>query len=152
MVFSDELMNAAIAGAHSVAVGGWMKEECESAALERLVRHPCLTSTKAFTQGKLAAIDELRFLTHHRRFQREITVLLDDEEKPIEETGFLETLNRIECERILNFCSPRVKEIFTLMMYGYSQTEIGKRLEVSSSRISQLIARDLRRMKTIHGL
>lgn len=147
MEFTDKLMIATIAGARSVVVGGWMKEECESAALERLVRRPCLTSAVAYRQGKFAAIDELRSLSHHRRKPGGIPIVLD-KDIPTEETGFSEVLDKIQCEHILRLCSPRVQKVLRLViLYGFSQEEVAKMLGVSPSRISQLIAHDARRLK-----
>lgn len=146
MFFTDTMMQATVSGARSVGVGGWMAEECESAALERLVRHPCLTSVIAYRQGRLAAIDELRFLTHHRRIQKETTVALK-KEKVIEEAGFSEVLDKMTSSQILFLCSPQVRKVLEFMMRGNSQQAAGKMLGLSPSRTSQLISRDASRIK-----
>jgi hypothetical protein len=146
MIFTDTMMKATVSGARSIGVGGWMGEECESAALERLARHPCLTSVIAYRQGRLAAIDELRFLTHHRRIQKEITIPLKHD-KVIEENGFSEVLDKMTSKQILFLCSPKVRKVLTLMMCGNSQQAAGKMLGLSPSRTSQLITRDADRIK-----
>ncbi len=60
------IIAAAIRGARSVRAYGWPAEECDAAALERIVRYPPSGVIEAFRQGRWAAHDELRRLTGGR--------------------------------------------------------------------------------------
>ena len=74
----EQVIEDTLAGARSLRLTGWVAEECEAAALERIARYwPDGPSDgwfqdrpqgrTAFLMGKRAAVDELRRLTRWRR-------------------------------------------------------------------------------------
>jgi DNA-directed RNA polymerase specialized sigma24 family protein len=145
---TDEVLRAAAQGAKSVTFYGWEQEECVSAALESLVRKPTEVPGQAYVQGRHAAIEELRRLTGFRRVSKVKLVPYNEEtpEHPVEELGYMDALDRFECEITLRKFSPRVRKVLELMMGGLSQRDAGAKLGISESRTSQLVARDCRRL------
>lgn len=143
MTVTTATMRAALAGARSVRVRGWMGDECQLAALEALVRYPTDQPSRAYTVGKRAAVDELRRLTGWRRMYRSRLVPLDGHDRGVEEAGF----GWVEVEQLLARCSPRVRPILRGHMAGLTWAEAGRRQGLSASRTSQLVRRDSRRSR-----
>lgn len=138
----DELTAAAIAGARSVHAWGWYGEECESAALEELVRRPCLTAALAYLRGRGAALDELRRLTHHRRAVPGRPISTDDtfDEPETCDESFVEIADLIARARL----TARERQVVVLAARGLNGREIADVLHVDPSRVTQL-ARSARR-------
>ena len=136
-----EIIAATLRGARSLA-RGWIREECEGAALERLARHPCLDTARAYIQGRNAAIDELRTLTGHRRAVKATTVPLDEPyEGGASEVGFDAIEQADMIERWAARQKPRIAEIGRLFAEGCNNREVAARLGVSEGRVTQLVRR-----------
>lgn len=122
-------------------VRGWIGEECESAALESLVRRPCLTSAHAYMRGRAAALDELRRLTGWRRKGRPlITVLpLDVHEQGIADDGF-DAVNTDDMVRRLPRLTAREREAVLHTVHGLTGQQTAARMNVHPSRVTQLLA------------
>ncbi len=123
-------MASALAGARSVRVQGWMAEECEAAALERLARHwPRVRRdpSKAYAVGRGAALDELRRLTGWRRRTRVSLVPLapDDLDQPAVEPGFELVDAADELSRKLRRLRPRDQVITLRLAVGIHRTRGG---------------------------
>lgn len=143
--FSDA-MASALAGARSVRVQGWMAEECEAAALERLARHwPRVhrDPSKAYAVGRGAALDELRRLTGWRRRTRMSLVPLapDDIDQPTVEPGFELVDAADELSRKLGRLRPRDQEITLRLASGCTGREVAAGLGVSPSIVSVALRR-----------
>lgn len=134
-----DLIAAAVSGARSVRVRGWIGEECESAARERLVRRPCLSPAIAYLEGRRAAVEELRRLSGWRRQDRAVVVELDHEYGHVE-SGYRIVEEIVDLDRRLRRAclTEREREVVVLAAAGYSGVESAAILRVDPSRISQL--------------
>ncbi len=139
-------MQSALAGARSVRVRGWIAEECEAAALERLARHwPRVRRdpAKAYAVGRGAALDELRRLTGWRRRNRVSLVPLgpDHAEQAAFDPGF-ELIEAVdELARKLTRLRPRDQLITMRLASGLTGREVANGLGVSPSIVSVALRR-----------
>ena len=143
--FSDA-MASAIAGARSVGVRGWIAEECEAAALERLARNwPRIRRdpSKAYAVGRGAAVDELRRLTGWRRRTRVavVPVAPEDMEQSGVEPGFEAVESADVLARKLHRLRPRDQMITLRLASGFTGSEIAAGLGVSPSIVSVALRR-----------
>ena len=143
--FTDA-MASAIAGARSVGVRGWIAEECEAAALERLARHwPRIRRdpSKAYAVGRGAALDELRRLTGWRRRIRVaiVPVAPEDMEQPGIEPGYEVVEAYDVLARKLKRLRPRDQVITLRLASGSTGREIAAGLGVSPSIVSVALRR-----------
>lgn len=137
----DEMMMATLRGARSLRVRGWMREECESAALERICRHPCLSAARAYEQGRAAALDELRRLSGWRRRVVGRTVPIDTNiEVAVEESGFavIDSLDALARSAPLSPLTIREAQAVRLLADGLTGREAAVAMSVDPSRISTL--------------
>jgi DNA-directed RNA polymerase specialized sigma24 family protein len=141
------LMAMAVSGARSVPVYGWMREECEGAALLALARYKPTTAHEAFWMGRYAALDELRRLSGGRRGgPRYVKVpLLEDHEPPdeaeLEAQAELEA-RAVQRERILRWAAhrtPRTREVVEAMLEGRTGEQAARHVGLDPSRVSQLL-------------
>lgn len=133
----SDLLDAAKAGARSIRVRGWYGEECESAAVERMVRRPCLTTALAYQAGRAAALDELRRLSGYRRQDRATLVPLDveigtrNDDRYVEVEEILDLARRLRSSRL----TPREREVVLLAAHGFNGVESAALMGVDPSRI-----------------
>jgi hypothetical protein len=128
-------MQAALRGARSTHVRGWMAEECGSAALEALARHPRATEYEAFRQGRSAALDEFRRLTGWRRNVTARTVWADPD-MPVDEPGYAavedaDAESRFDLTRL----TVRERQAVRLLVMGFTGREAAAIMGVDPSRI-----------------
>ena len=141
-----DAMALALAGARSVRVQGWIAEECEAAALERLARHwPRLrrNPSTAYAVGRSAALDELRRLTGWRRRSRVelLPVAPEDLDRATVEPGFDVVETRDLLERKLRRLRPRDQTITLGLASGATGREVADSLGVSPSIVSIALRR-----------
>lgn len=141
MASLHELMAAAVSGAHSIHVYGWMREECEGAALLGLARYKPETTSHAFRRGRLDALTELRRLTGGRRLVRNRTVPLADHEL-VGADGFLELEDRWDRDeqrdRIRQWAAergPRAGCVVEAMLEGRTEAQAGCLLGITESGV-----------------
>ena len=144
-------MASAIAGARSVGVRGWIAEECEAAALERLARHwPRIRRdpAKAYAVGRGAALDELRRLTGWRRRTKVavVPVAPEDIEQAGVEPGFEAVESADVLERKLRRLRPRDQVITLRLASGLTGREVAAGLGVSPSIVSVALRRISQRL------
>jgi DNA-directed RNA polymerase specialized sigma24 family protein len=146
-----ELMAAAESGARSVVPGGWMAEECRGAALLGIVRWPPRTTLEAWKRGRWCAIDELRYLTgHRRRGGRMVPWPHDDDHDPIEHGVEDDGLAELEAtwdteadrQRIREWAearTARARELVELVLEGRTAAEAAQVMGITESRASQVL-------------
>jgi DNA-directed RNA polymerase specialized sigma24 family protein len=162
-----EAMSEALAGARSLRLNGWVAEECEAAALERLARywpdgsrlrepsmHPPY-ATSAYLLGRRAAIDELRRLTRWRRSvqMREVPFSTTEDgeqhDPPCIEPGFEVVETADDLARSVVRLRPREQFIAFALAAGYTGREVATALRVSPSIISVALRRIRQRLSWI---
>jgi DNA-directed RNA polymerase specialized sigma24 family protein len=135
----DDLLDAAVRGARSVRVRGWISEECEGAALEALVRRPPGSAAQAYLAGRSAALDELRRLSGYRREARAKLVPLDVEVGHLD-PGFVEVEERDLLRRLdLRRLTSRERQAVLCAALGLSGVESAAILSIDPSRVSELL-------------
>jgi DNA-directed RNA polymerase specialized sigma24 family protein len=154
----EQAMSDAIAGARSLRLNGWVAEECEAAALERIARYwpdgpPEGWSTErphartAFLIGKRAAVDELRRLTRWRRtvHMREVPFETDDSGERADLASTEPGFDLVELEdqlaRGTARLRPRDQRITMALARGLTAREIAAALRVSPSIVSVALRR-----------
>jgi hypothetical protein len=144
MASLHELMAAAVSGAHSVPVYGWMREECEGAALLGLARYKPETTGHAFRRGRLDALAEFSKLTGGRVRRKLHKVSWADGMDTPNDGGFdawAEAEDRAEQrERIRAWAAtPRAREVVEAMLEGRTEAQAGSALGITESRVSQIL-------------
>ena len=152
-------MSEALAGARSLRLSGWVAEECEAAALERIARYwpddaRIEDSSKvppqppsAFLVGKRAAVDELRRLTRWRRSVRMREVPLEgadngERQDPAwTEPGYDVVELSDQLARGASRLRPRDQLITLALARGLSAREVAAALGVSPSIVSVALRR-----------
>lgn len=128
-------MQAALRGARSTRVRGWMGEECESAALEALARHPRDTEYEAFRRGRSAALDEFRRLTGWRRnvVAKNVPAEFDF---PVDEPGYAAVDDADAAARFdLHRLTVRERQAVRLLAMGFTGRETAAIMGVDPSRV-----------------
>jgi len=159
----EEAISDALAGARSLRLTGWVAEECELAALERIARYwpdgppggwtdDRSHARTAFLIGKRAAVDELRRLTRWRRTVHMREVPLDSSEEggdrhdpSCSEPGYEVVELSDQLVRGASRLRPRDQLITLALAGGYTAREIAAVLRVSPSIVSVA----LRRVRTV---
>ena len=144
----------------SVGVRGWIAEECEAAALERLADATGLglgrDPSKADAVGRGAALDELRRLTGWRRRNRVaiVPVAPEDMEQPGIEPGYESCRGRSSRTcwlASLQRLRPRDQVITLRLASGSTGREIAAGLGVSPSIVSVALRRISERLLALAG-
>ena len=143
MASLHELMAAAVHGARSLRVQGWMREECEGAALLGLALYEPVTTAEAFRRGRFDALDELRRLTAGRRVYPNRTAALDHD---LATDGFADVHARedreVQRDRILRWAaerSPRARCVVEAMLEGRTEAQAARLLAITESLVSQIL-------------
>ncbi len=151
-----EAMSDALAGARSLRLQGWVAEECEAAALERLARHwpdgrrgdvPRPNGAAAYLMGRSAAVDELRRLTRWRRnvHMREVPLASDDRRDDLDPAWVEPGFEAVEAVADLGQSVARLKArdqfIALALAAGYTGREVATVLRVSPSIVSVALRR-----------
>ena len=149
-------MSDALAGARSLRLQGWVAEECEAAALERLARHwpdgrrgdvPRPNGAAAYLMGRSAAVDELRRLTRWRRnvHMREVPLASDDRRDDLDPAWVEPGFEAVEAVADLGQSVARLKArdqfIALALAAGYTGREVATVLRVSPSIVSVALRR-----------
>jgi DNA-directed RNA polymerase specialized sigma24 family protein len=154
----EQVIEDALAGARSLRLTGWVAEECEAAALERIARYwPDGPSDgwsmdrpqgrTAFLMGKRAAVDELRRLTRWRRtvHMREVPLETDESgDRPdlaSTESGYEAVELEDQLARSTAKLRPRDQRITIALARGFCAREIASGLRVSPSIVSVALRR-----------
>jgi DNA-directed RNA polymerase specialized sigma24 family protein len=155
----EQAISDALAGARSLRLTGWVAEECEAAALERIARYwpdgarpedpskqpPYAPS--AFLIGKRAAVDELRRLTRWRRTVRMREVPFDGDDNterhdlPWTEAGYEVVELSDQLARGASRLRPRDQLITLALAGGFTAREVAAALRVSPSIVSVALRR-----------
>lgn len=143
------LMAAAVRGARSLRIQGWMAEECEGAALLGLARYKPETTGYAFRRGRLDALDELRRLTGGRQVRRKRKEMWprDQDGEPRDfaapDVGMLELEDQWtrdeQRDRIRAWAArrtPRAQCVVEAMLEGRTEAQAGLLLGISESGVS----------------
>ena len=155
-----EAMTEALAGARSLRLHGWVAEECEAAALERLARYwpdgnessMSEHAPSAYLLGRRAAVDELRRLTRWRRtvHMREVPFASDDRGDRVDPSstdgGFDAVESALDFTRSLARHRPRDQLIALALAGGYTGREVAVALRVSPSVVSVALRRVRQRL------
>jgi DNA-directed RNA polymerase specialized sigma24 family protein len=155
----EQAIEDALAGARSLRLTGWMAEECEAAALERIARywpdgpsegwsHDQPHGRTAFLMGKRAAVDELRRLTRWRRtvHMREVPFETDEAsgnrpDLASTESGYEVVELEDQLARGTARLRPRDQRITLALARGFSAREIAAVFRVSPSIVSVALRR-----------
>jgi len=142
----NDAMALALAGARSVRVRGWLAEECEAAALERVARQWSRLGrnpSTAYAVGRSAALDELRRLTGWRRRTRFdlVPVAPEDLDQPTTEAGYEVVEAADLLERKLRRLRPRDRTITLRLVSGATGREVADSLGISPSIVSLALRR-----------
>jgi len=134
------MVTATVAGARSIHAWGWYREEVEQAAVERLVRRPCLTTAVAYRQGRMAALDELRRLTAWRSHGAGVKcVPLLEVHDRAEGDSSEQVDDADQIERFAARFDARRAQIIRRAAQGVSLQAIAAELGIDASRVSQLL-------------
>lgn len=158
-----EAMTEALAGARSLRLHGWVAEECEAAALERLARYwpdggeasSSEHAPSAYLLGRRAAVDELRRLTRWRRTVHVREVPLSGDERgdrldpPCTDGGFEAIESALDFTRSLARHRPRDQLIALALAAGYTGREVAVALRVSPSVVSVALRRIRQRLSWV---
>lgn len=139
-------MRAAVAGARSVHVRGWMAEECEQAAVEQAWRAGATTWHEAWRAGRTAALDELRRLTGHRRAIRMDLVPWPAFDIAVHDPGFAAVEAAVLADQLLCSQPDRVRRMVAMVMEGATWREAAAAEGVHPSRATQVMRRARRRI------
>jgi DNA-directed RNA polymerase specialized sigma24 family protein len=154
----EQVIEDALAGARSLRLTGWVAEECEAAALERIARYwPDGPSDgwsqdrpqgrTAFLMGKRAAVDELRRLTRWRRtvHMREVPFETDESGDRPDLASTEGGYEAVELEDQLTRSTAKLRQrdqrITMALARGFSAREIASVLRVSPSIVSVALRR-----------
>lgn len=152
-------MAAAVRGAHSIPVYGWMREECEGAALLGFARSQPATTSEAFKRGRWDALSEFRKLTggRVRRPLRRVPWPLDLEGEPVEVAGHggfdaveLAEERAAQRDRIRAWSArrtPRAQCVVEAMLEGRTGEQAAHYLGITESAVSHMLT-DSRRARS----
>lgn len=141
-------MAAAVRGAHSIPVYGWMREECEGAALLGFARSRPATTSEAYKRGRWDALSEFRKLTggRTRRPLRKVPWPLDwwdDEPVELAVDGFAAVEEAEERaaqrDRIRAWAArrtPRAQCVVEAMLEGRTEAQAALLLGITESGVS----------------
>lgn len=140
-------MRAALSGARSVRVRGWMAEEADSAALEAVARVRPESEREANRLGRSAALDELRRLTGHRSSRVLKFVPLDGDDWVIDAS-----FDAVEQQDLIEWAAsvqrhPLDRCVITLHLCGLTNRRIAQIVQRDESRVHQVLRRAIQRCR-----